>query len=219
MRKTLLLFLGLILSVSVFGTAQIPDILIYQGKKYNLNSNPLEPFFEQYPDKRPQEGFSTALWRGYIAIFEFIDNKLYAVDISVIASKDSLGKYISYRKSIMNQVFPGQDKVLIDWFSGLLVVPYGRLKHYVHMGYASIYSKYLLIELDKGLYIQERRFEGKEYDKFRHQQFLAFKQTEEYKKIFDELSKQENSSPEFLDSFIEIYVIDYTTKILTDYKK
>jgi hypothetical protein len=217
--RILLLYFGTLLSPLVYGTAQIPDILIYQGKKYNLNSNPLEPYFELHPDKRPQEGFSTALWRGYIATFEITDNKLYLIDISILASKDSLGKYIHYRKSVKDQVFPGQEKIVIDWFTGLLVVPDGRLKHYVHMGYASTYSKYILIELNKGLFIQERRFNAREYNRFRHEQFLAFKQTDEYKKIFDELSKDKNNTAEFIDSFLEIYVTEYTTKILTDSKK
>src|SRR5690554_7604266 len=78
MKKTLLLILTIctigILKADTALTAQYPDKIKFKGKEYNLNSNPLEPYFEKYPDKRPKGGImSTALWRGYVAHFEIID--------------------------------------------------------------------------------------------------------------------------------------------------
>jgi hypothetical protein len=216
LKHITLSILLLSLSAILFGTAQIPDILVFEGKEYRLHTNPLEPYFEQFPEKRPTEGFSTALWRGYVAKFEFIDDQLYLIDISVLSYKEEEDGSRSYYKSVMQDVFPGIDRYPIDWFTGLLVVPYGRMKKYVHMGYASTYSKYLLFELDQGKMNEIRKFRNREYEKFRRRQYLAFKETEEYQKLYKELSESEEADPEFIESFIEIYVIQYTSKILIE---
>ncbi|MEL6191883.1 MAG: hypothetical protein AAFR66_07525, partial [Bacteroidota bacterium] len=97
--------------------------------------------------------------------------------------------------------------------SGLLVIPNGELVNYVHMGYASTYSNYILLELDKGNLTDEKIFGYKEYEKFKAQQFDAFKLTEDYQKIREELLA-EGSSENEIDDFLRIYIISYTSKIL-----
>ncbi len=68
MKSVTILLLTLLTSLSVFATAQHPDYIIYKGKEYSMHSNPMEEYFEKYPDKRPKGGImSTGLWRGYIA--------------------------------------------------------------------------------------------------------------------------------------------------------
>lgn len=206
-------------SPSVFATAQIPDRIIHNGQEYSLNSNPLEGYFEKFPDKRPVGGImSTALWRGYVATFEIKNSRLFLEDIEIeyedITSMES--DNIKF-KSVINEVFPGQKEIILDWFTGLLVIPHGELVNYVHMGYGSTYEKYILLEIDKGYLKQEKNFKHKEYEKFKEKQFQAFKRTEEYEKIKTELQKNGDRDDEFIDAFIRNFVIEYTSKILTDY--
>lgn len=217
MRSFFTLIIFLFLGLKVFATAQIPDKIIYKGKEYSLNSNPLEAYFEKNPDKRPTNGImSTALWRGYIATFEVKDNQLILKDIE-IEYKDSTSKeHFNYKwRSVIEEVFQGQKDIKIDWLTGLLVIPHGKLVNYVPMGFGSTYKKYILLEIDKGNLKREKRFNYKDYERFKEKQFQAFKQTEEYKRIKADL-QNDGSTDEFVDTFLRSFVTDYTSKILIE---
>lgn len=72
-------------STELLATAQIPDILWFNGTKYSLYSNPLESYFNK-DNPRPQQiiengCWSTACWRGYQAKWKIIDNQLYLTEI------------------------------------------------------------------------------------------------------------------------------------------
>ena len=113
----LVFIVGIVLcSNETYATGQAPDILIYKGKKYSLFTNPLDGYFKKYPDKKPKtRTVSSANWRGYVAIFELIDSTLFLRDIEVGLSTN--------KKSAMDEVFPGQNAVVVDWFNGL----FGRI--------------------------------------------------------------------------------------------
>lgn len=217
MKTILTLIFAFFLGLNVFATAQYPDKIIYNGKEYNLHSNPLELYFEKHPDKRPKGGImSTALWRGYIATFEVKDNQLFLQNIEIEYQDATSKESYNYKwKSVINEVFPDQKNIKIDWLTGLLVIPYGKLVNYVHMGYGSTYKNYILLEIDKGELKKEKQFKYKEYENFKEMQFQAFKQTDEYKKIKADLQKDGNSD-EFIDSFLRNFVIQYTSKIMTE---
>jgi hypothetical protein len=136
--KTFLIIAFTLISLNIFATAQFPDRIIYKGKKYALNCNPLEDFFNNNPGKRPNKGsFCTGLLRGYVATFEISDNQLLLKDIEIIVP-DTLNKKTDIKSvSVIKEIFPTQDIKNVDWFSGLLVIPYGKVVNYVHMGYVS----------------------------------------------------------------------------------
>ena len=223
MRTLLTIALTIFLSTTVFGTSQTPDKIIYKGKEYMLYTNPLESYFEKYPDKRPEgDIMSTSLWRGYVATFEIIDNQLFIKYINIeISTKDEKGNDKYSWKSVLNEVFPNQELVKIDWMTGLLVLPYGKIVNYVHMGYASTYENYILLEIDKGNLKTEKSFDYEKYEEFKEKQFQAFKKTEEYEKMKADIKKDDeyNWSDKEIDSFLQIFVIEYTSKILVEEDK
>lgn len=217
MKKLIILSAFFLLGVSsVFATAQIPDKIIIEGKEYKLHSNPLEEFFEKYPEKRPRGGIgSTALWRGYVATFEVKNDELYLKDIAVQErDKEAKDSFKTIWRSVKSEVFPEKDEVKIDWITGILVIPYGKIKNYVHMGYGSSYSKYILLEIEKGSVNEVRKLKYKQYEVFKQKQFEAFKQTEEYKNMVKELKEKEDHNDQFIESFLKSYVISYTSKFL-----
>ena len=217
--------LAIILILLTFGiskaesiiTAQYPDKIIYNGKEFNLNSNPLEPYFDKNPENRPSM-VSTALWRGYVGYFEIIENELYLTDMKIpVSYTDKDGSYKQKWRSIYRLYFPKQKKVKIDWFSGILILPHGKLIDYVHQGYASTYSKYWLLEIENGIFNEARNYNNKEFVKFKKRQFEVFEKTEEYKKLYTELKENdEYNDDKFIKSFISDFVINYTTKFLTE---
>lgn len=190
MRKILLTVFSLVLTICVFATGQISDKIIYKGEKYSLNTNPLESFFEKNPNRKPNpEIISTALWRGYIATFEIQNDQLFVNDI-IIMEKDTLYNHDDTKWiSVLNLVFPEQKQVKVDWLTGLLVIPTGKLVNYIHMGYASTYENYILLEIEKGNLVKGKSMNSKEYEIFKDKQFKAFQKTEKYLKLKEDLKK------------------------------
>ena len=218
MRALSTLILLICFNLTVFGTAQTPDKIIYNGKEYRLHSNPMESYFEKYPDKRPQgEVRMTSLWRGYIATFEIKDNQLYLKDIEIEMSDPTEEKpYNTKWESVKNEIFPDQDIVKIDWLTGFLVLPEGKVVNYVHMGYASTYENYVLLEFENGNLKGEKQFGHEEYEKFKDKQFEAFKKTDEYRELKEDLKKKGGNSDKFVEDFLRIFVIEYSSKILVE---
>jgi hypothetical protein len=114
-------------------TAQFHENLILDGEKMSMAFCP--PLPENHPhiielsyEEAIKEGvdsfvFSTACWRQYIGNWEVQDEKFYLVSLS--------GKY----KMI------GSSPIIADWFTGVLRIPKGKLLHYVHMGFGSVYEQ------------------------------------------------------------------------------
>jgi hypothetical protein len=213
--KILNIFILFILTnLTVFGTEQIPDKIIYNGKEYKLGNNPLESYFEKYPDKRPGAG-STALWRGYVATFEIKDNQLYLKDIE-IQIWDTVDKHKTTMKSVLNELFPNQDLIKMDWMTGLLLIPYGEIVSYGYLGNA--FEHYIVLEIDKGELKKEKQFDYREYLEFTEKQILAIKETEEYEKIKETISQKwnKNYEDEDIDAFLRGDIIGYSSKILVE---
>ncbi len=210
--------LSFLFTAEVYATAQYPDKLIYNGKEYKLHSNPMEEYFKTNPEKKPKSDImSTALWRGYVATFEIADNSLLLKDIQIKVRKTtSKESFATEWKSVFKDVVPGEERLKIDWFSGILVLPEGEVVNYVHMGYGSTYERYTLLAVRKGDFKDSRSLDYKEYETFREKQFLAFKKTIEYKNFVEKMKKERNHNDDFIDSFLKSFITDYTSAFLDD---
>jgi hypothetical protein len=164
----------------MFGTAQIPDIIIYKGDTLSLFACPLN----LYPNKKlvyPENLFGskgclfTACYRNYVATWEIIDNKLYLtqirnacyptemrnVEVSYKAGidKDSIG--LEYAN--LQILFPDRyddGKVRADWVSGKLISPQGELLYYFHDGFDSIYESELEFTFENGTLNETKKFDN-----------------------------------------------------------
>jgi hypothetical protein len=187
-------------------TAQAPDKIIIGKLTYYLDSNPLERFLEQHPEKRPKGGIeSSGNWRGYTATWRIVGRKLVLERINVLVwdMKMKGPEFERIRRlNKISEVFPGVDPVIATWFSGTLVIPHGNLVEYVHMGYASTYEKYILYAIENGLVVRSERLTAKEFRQYRERQFEAFKKTEKYKTDFDESKKDGTMSDAEIDQFL-----------------
>lgn len=211
-------FTLLIFAVHIYATAQYPDKIIYNGKEYKLHSNPMEDYFEKFPDRKPKTTImSSALWRGYVATFEISEKSLMLKDISIEVSKKS-GKnsFDTEWKSVLAEVVPDKKPLKIDWFTGLLVIPFGEIVNYVHMGYGSTYENYILLEISNGDFVKAKEYDYKSYENFKQRQFEAFKKTEEYRKIIETEKKKKDFNAKFMDDFLRSFITNYTTKLLID---
>ena len=152
-RKTInhiLTFLLLtMLNFKSFGTAQVPDILIYEGDTLYIYSNPLEqhPSIDNLRSNffgNKQGCSSTACWREYQAEWTIENNELWLTNVySCCFSEDNI-------KADLQQLFPDKyerGKIKADWVTAEIVSPQGKLLYYVHMGYASLYEKEVVYQI------------------------------------------------------------------------
>ena len=137
-------------------TAQMHEIIFYEGEEYGMATEPLKPYLEKIIKKPLIWPTSSACWRGYIGTWEVRDKKLYLVDLFV-----SIGYEDDER---MDYIFPGQQEVFAGWFSGRIRIPHGKLLKYVHMGYESIYEKELYLDFENGILVDTLTAENLIFD-------------------------------------------------------
>lgn len=181
---------------TVDGTAQQPDVIVMDGKTYPLTANPLEAYFEKYPDRRPSGTVtSTANWRGYVAHFAVVERRLMVTDVLASSPQGE--------RSAMKEVFKAGGPVHADWVRGHLTVPDGKLVNYVHMGYASEYDRYIVLRVEGGVVTKRERLGLEAFTQFRRAQFAAFKQTPAYRDAVQDAGRAaDGMSPAMLDQFL-----------------
>ncbi len=177
MKRIFKILLFSLISINVFGTAQIPDLLIYNGDTLLLHSCPLG----DYPNQdfiTPQNLFGsngcsfTACWRNYIATWEIINSELYLCEIknvcypmfiqSVGASfvdEDSIGSEYADLKALFPDKFK-DGKVKADWVNRKMIAPKGKLLYYIHAGFESIYEIEFEFHIKKGQIIETKIFDN-----------------------------------------------------------
>ncbi len=130
-------------------TAQIRDILNYKSKKYLMASEPLH--FHLVKLKSIEfYGYSTGCTRGYLAIWEIRDDKLFLINLHANIKKND-----KICKVGIDYLFPGKHEIFADWFSGEIRIPTGKLLKYIHLGYQSIFEKDIFLNFKDGILLSE----------------------------------------------------------------
>jgi hypothetical protein len=133
-------------------TAQEREKLFYKGIEFSLATEPLAQYFTKINNKPDFVISGTANWRGYVGTWEISNNKLYLTELKWNKA---------YREKVgIEYIFPGQNKVFADWFTGEIKIPHGKMLKYIHMGYASIFEKELYLNFINGNLIEERLIEN-----------------------------------------------------------
>lgn len=135
-------------------TAQVPDRLVHRGKVLPLCATPLYDYVRRLPKhRRPQfRSTSTTNWRGYIATWEIIEQRLFLTGIEdAVIDVDG-----EPHETTLQTIFPRRSHpVLATWVSGELRCPEGRLRSYVHAGFASKYERDRVFFVEKGTVVEE----------------------------------------------------------------
>lgn len=191
MKKLFFLFTYVFFSVKLFATAQAPDYLIIDKDTLRIHSNPLEQYFIEHPLPRNLiTTMSTGNWRGYIAYFKFVDNKLVVENIYKEHYQRTKNGERDYSLiSIYKDVFGEIQNFPCDFYTGLLICPYGEIVQYVHMGYSSQYEFYKLYEIKSGIKTKSKDLAGEAFSQFKIDYYQYFKTTEEYQEKAKEFRK------------------------------
>lgn len=135
-----------------FSTSQLPDLLIYKGDTIPIYANPLEQLYEKsssHPNffGSKHECTSTSCWRGYYAEWEIINNAIYLTGIFSCCEEHRETK-ADLKALFGEKCINGKVKAV--WVTDTFISPQGKLLHYVHMGYGSIYEKELEFQFKEG---------------------------------------------------------------------
>jgi len=185
MNKVLLIITFFMQYFFAFATIQRPDIIIYNGKEYDIDFSvwPLEEYFREFPEKRPVTDLYTNLWRGYIATFEIIQNELWVIDIKIIDDREGIIEAINpdgtfkYR-SIINEIFNGNNRIIIDWFNGMLILPQFNRVELARLCLSNNANEYYIkLDIQNGIVLNESimtRDQYIEYEKERLKNMIEF---------------------------------------------
>jgi hypothetical protein len=154
----------------ISATAQDPDVLILNRKAYDLYSNPLEPYYSK--DNRPRfwvepNTVSSGNWRGYTATWEITDGKLYLTKIDSWFCSRLIKTRSGCRRVTLRDLFGKKavaGKVLASWVTDKLRVPDGKQLKYVHSGYASIYERNIIFDINDGKIVNQESIDNTKED-------------------------------------------------------
>lgn len=178
MRKLISKFLFLLLSIQAFGTAQIPDILIYKRDTLYLFDCPLD-YFPDHGLINPKRLFGssgcfyTACYRNYVATWTIEGNKLYLLSIknacyptdmkyvnaSYNAGADTAGKEYADLEILFPDKF-ANGKVSADWVNTKIISPKGKMLYYINDGFMSIFEKEDEFTFENGTLIQIQEYDN-----------------------------------------------------------
>ncbi len=142
-------------------TLQISEKLIYKDIEFYIGTYPLETYLEEKQICFNWE--STACKRGYNGTWLIEDDKLFLIDLSATIIKDyGMWKWpFEYVEVGLDYLFPNQEKVFAEWFSGELDFWSGQLLGYYsknmveryYPGPTPIYEKKVIITIELGIVV------------------------------------------------------------------
>ncbi len=114
-----------------------------------MRATPLSDYFVLRGLRPDFQDISTACWRCYVGEWDITLDRLYLIGIRA--------DYKDGTEVTLGSLFPGYDsRVFAHWYSGVLSIPQGDLVEYVHMGYASVYERDLLLSVEQGVIVDSQ---------------------------------------------------------------
>ena len=222
-----LLFSLFSLNSKLFATAQASDILIFENETKELFTNPLDQLFLQKEEVRNRFSkifsnykalISSACWRGYIAKFVIKNDCLYIIDIFItipISPKDKSKLFDTEEISIFSELFEADIPVVCDFFTEVLTIPQGDMINYIHGGYLSEFEEYILIKVNNGKIIEQRKYNLENYKNKKQQAFEKFYGSAKYNESWNSIKNnfedniEENSKKEIMKDCEYLYLYDF----------
>lgn len=139
-------------------TAQTHELLILDGIETTMACSPPIPrehprILALNPDEMAREShdfsvFSTACCRRYRGTWEIKEGRFYLKSLSGALK------------------LVGSEPILASWFTGVIRIPKGKLKYYIHLGFLSLYEQELHVKIEKGVITDSRviDYRGEHHD-------------------------------------------------------
>jgi len=131
-------------------TVQVAEIIRYKGKNKYMQTEPLQQYLEK--EGRSFSSFDSSCWRGYYALWEFNNNKLYLVELVNCLFKNKV--------DLQNMFNQNQEKVFANWYSGDIVIPTGELLEEGLFGIDNVYERNIILKFKNGILISEKEVDN-----------------------------------------------------------
>lgn len=179
--------------VLVFSTEQVSDKLFFNNYIYNLSISPIIRYFDIHPEIifRKSELISTNSNRGYSAYYEIIDDLLYLTSINISVRNENFDENFVLNNysglNILAEIFHDKEKIPVDWFSGVMILHDRNvyLSNYSHIDFRCV-----LLEIKNGIIIKKSSISHDDYYPYEAKKFELFKQSDEFIKLKEEISKK-----------------------------
>ncbi|GEM_PF-1606625 len=144
-------------------TAQTPEEFVYKGKRYSVTyTEPLGQYLQTQNFDFEFNPIASSCWRGYRGLWCISNNKLYLTDFSgairiYIIDDDEFSPERTYEtKNIrLNDLFPNQQKVFAEWYSGEIKLGKGFVKS-DYDNFETLYSKETFLKFKDGVLIESK---------------------------------------------------------------
>jgi len=134
-------------------SAQVGETLIYNGERFAMHTEPLGYYLKTRPEIDFYYNLSICI-RGYHGTWEIRENKLFLISLKAgLRNGEIVG--LSY-------LFPEEEAVFAGWFSGEIRLPVGEQLVYVHMAYASLFEKDIILRFENGVLVDEKIIDNTE---------------------------------------------------------
>ena len=159
-------------------TAQTPDVLILNGRCFDLYTTPLERYFKRIEWQPKYARWCSNNLRGYVARWEVFGERLFLTGLfgmSWIVPAHLVGKlppdpdpfegyWVGVKSLRLPDLFPDQAPlVFAEWVTERLVVPTGPRLVYMHLGFGSLHAAYRTIDVEAGYIRSIRDWDGREW--------------------------------------------------------
>ena len=141
-------------------TLQAEEKLVYNGNVYLISNQPLYPYIKKHNINFVAR--ITCCRRGYHGSWSIEENKLYLVGLFGCTSDDPKNR-TNIKSVDLNDLFPNQDKVFAEWFTGEINLPYGEIIGHCFVR-GPIYKNELILEFEAGVLVNSHEIENNEKD-------------------------------------------------------
>lgn len=200
-------------------TPQIPDKLLYEGREYEWKGySPAIEYFKNNNLNPPKEALETTANYGYfIFTYSILESELFLVDVKILV-RDKIE--IFDFKSVFSIFFPKRDKIPMNFYSSIQVIPYGKLISKTRNEWSdTYYKKYLIIDFNNGEVESEYDINYKKFKLLKKELFKKFKNTSTYidtkKSYVKELFyyNEYRSSKLTMDEYLELIIFKLVSEI------
>ncbi|HEY4538732.1 MAG TPA: hypothetical protein VIG94_01830 [Faecalibacter sp.] len=126
-------------------TPQIGEVFLMENEQYFIDEQPLHQYFLTLNHPPYFTPPSPTCWRGYYGKWALIGDELYLIHFR--------GYLEGFDEVDINYLFPLQEQVFADWYSGTIQVPQGKVVQWNDTLNASIYEEYLHLTFENGILI------------------------------------------------------------------
>lgn len=203
-----LLLLVLVLAGQAAATVQQVDLLHVDGEVLQTTTTPLAPHLAKVGWTLPEDAIiASSNARGYLAEWAVEDGRLVLRDATITAFRIETGVG---PQSIKGELFPGQARVVADWYTGALIVPDGELVEDALLGSAPRFDHYQVFRVASGEVLGRLSLTGEQFDAYRMDRFKAYLQTPEFLESCERLREDGWDDQEILrflwDAALEYYL-------------